>query len=81
MNLTRQMRAKRPDAEVKILNYWAAMFSQLHCYEAANDLIANPDLWLKDDLGYPVYSDNKGNYYYDMRIEEARIMWIKGKDN
>ena len=81
MNLTSKMRAIRPDAEVKILNYWAVMFSQLDCYEAANDLMANPDLWLKDDLGYPVYSDNRGNYYYDFRLEQARNLWIKGVKN
>ena len=79
MNLTSKMRALRPDNEVRILNYWAAMFTQLSCYEAANELIANPDLWLKDDLGYPVYSDNRGNFYYDLRIKEARDLWIKGK--
>ena len=71
VNLTAKMRAIRPDSEAKILHYWAVMFSQLSCYEAANDLMANPDLWLKDDLGYPVYSDNRGNSYYDFRIEEA----------
>ena len=81
MNLTSQMRAIRPDAEVKILNYWHVMFSQLNCYEAANDLVANPDLWLKDDLGYPVYSDNMGNFYYDFRQEQARNLWIKGMKN
>ena len=79
MNLTSKMRALRPDAEVKILNYWAVMFTQIHCYEAANDLLANPNLWLKDDFGYPVYSDKRGNAYYDFRMEEARNLWIKGK--
>jgi len=77
VNLTSKMRALRPDAEVKILNYWAVMFTQIHCYEAANDLLANPNLWLKDDLGYPVYSDKRGNAYYDFRMEEARNLWIK----
>jgi hypothetical protein len=81
VNLTSKMRAIRPDAEVKILNYWAVMFSQLNCYEAAKDLMANPDLWLNDDLGYPVYSDNRGNSYYDFRLEQARNLWIKGDKN
>ena len=73
-----QNAAIRLNAEVKILNYWAVMLSQLDCYEATINLMANPDLWLKDDLGYPVYSDNRGNYYYDFRLEQARNLWIKG---
>ena len=52
VNLTSKIRAIRPDADVKIPNYWAVMLdNMLFCYEAANYLRANPNLWLKDDLG------------------------------
>ena len=78
MNLTSQMRALKPESNTKILNYWAVTFSQLNCYEAAEDLQERPDLWLRDELGYVVYSDSKGNSYYDFRIPEARELWIKG---
>ena len=58
VNLTSKIRAIRPDADVKIPTYWAVMLDNaLFCYEAANYLRANPNLWLKDDLGHPVYSN------------------------
>merc|ERR1711915_61067 len=77
VNLTLQMRALKPESNTKILNYWAVTFSQLNCYEAAEDLQERPELWLRDELGYVVYSDSKGNSYYDFRIPEARELWIK----
>merc|ERR1711892_4467 len=81
VNLTSKMRAIRPEADVKILNYWHVMFTQIRCYEAANDLLANPAVWLKDDLGNTVYSDKRGNVYYDFRMPEGRDLWIKAAIN
>merc|ERR1711892_712087 len=32
VNLTSKMRAVRPEADVKILNYWHVMFTQIICW-------------------------------------------------
>ena len=42
--------------------------------------MVKPDLWLKDDLGSPVYSYNIF-YHYDFRLEESRNLRIKGVKN
>eukprot|EP00091_Calanus_sinicus_P008750 TRINITY_DN2094_c0_g1_i8.p1 TRINITY_DN2094_c0_g1~~TRINITY_DN2094_c0_g1_i8.p1 ORF type:complete len:356 (+),score=84.34 TRINITY_DN2094_c0_g1_i8:366-1433(+) len=73
------MRTIRPDRDVKILHYWGIMLTNtIGCYEASKELNKNPDLWLKDDLGNPVYATrHTENYYYDFRSEEARNLWVK----
>ena len=80
VNLTSQMRNLRPESSTQILNYWSVWWNgQFSCYEAKNDLLANEDLWLKDDLGSIAY-ENNGNKLpqYDFRIEESRNLFVKG---
>ena len=40
-------------------------------------MVARPDLWLRDDLGYPVIG-GQNLPHYDFRLKEASDMWKKG---
>ena len=75
MNITDRMRTLRPNSEARILFYWS-VDSSFGCYEAADQLNARPDLWLKDDLGFPVMIGALP--HYDFRIEQASRLWKKG---
>ena len=70
------MRTLRPNSNSKILYYWSVGQS-IDCYEATDELLARPDLWLKDDLGYTVLRGSLP--HYDFRIEEASRLWTNGE--
>ena len=76
VNVTTRMRTLRPNSSAKILFYWHVT-QTIDCYEAVAELVAKPELWLRDDLGYPVMVG--GSPLYDFRLEEASKMWRKGK--
>ena len=78
MNVTARMRTLRPESTAKVLFYWSVS-QTVDCYAAVAEIVARPDLWLRDDLGYPVMVG--GLPLYDFRIEEASRMWRKGQSN
>ena len=76
VNVTSRMRTLRPNSDAKILYYWSVS-SSYDCYEALDELLSRPDLWLKDDLGFTVMMGSLP--HYDFRLEEASNMWKRGK--
>ena len=79
MNLTARARELRPNSQSKILNYFATDGQGFQCYNAEADLLARPDLVLKDDNGDTVLHGNAKVVFYDFRLQEARDMYVKGK--
>ena len=77
MNVTNRMRTLRPNSDARILFYWN-VDSSIDCYEAADELVSRPDLWLRDDLGYPVMMGSLP--HYDFSIQEASTLWQRGED-
>ena len=78
LNLTSQMRQLRPGSDIKILFYWH-LTQTYDCYQASEDLLSRPDLWLYDTQGYPVIISN--SVHWDFRIQEARDLWSDGDHN
>ena len=76
LNLTSQMRELRPESDNKILFYWH-LTQTYDCYQANDDLLARPDLWLYDNRGYPVTISN--SVHWDFRFQEARELWSEGE--
>ena len=75
LNLTSQMRELRPGSDNKILFYWH-LTQTYDCYQASDNLLARPDLWLYDNLGCPVIISN--SVHWDFRLPEARQIWSDG---
>ena len=75
LNLTSQMRELRPESNTKILFYWH-LTQTYDCYQANEDFLARPDLWLYDNRGYPVTISN--SVHWDSRFPEARELWSEG---
>lgn len=69
------MRTLRPESSTKVLFYWSVS-QTFDCYAAVAELVARPDLWLRDDQGYPVMVGSLP--LYDFRIDEAGKMWRTG---
>ena len=78
VNLTARARELRPNSKAFILNYFATDGQGFQCYNAMEDLIARPDLILKDENGYNVLHGNAKVVFYDFRLSEARDMYVKG---
>ena len=76
LNLTSQMRELRPESDNKILFYWH-LTQTYDCYQANDDFLARPDLWLYDNHGYPVTISN--SVHWDFRFQEARELWSQGE--
>ena len=76
LNLTSQMRELRPESDTKILFYWH-LTQTYDCYQANDDFLARPDLWLYDNHGYPVTISN--SVHWDFRFQEARELWSEGE--
>ena len=76
LELTSRMRELRPESEAKILFYWH-LTQTFGCYQANEDFLARPDLWLYDRHGYPVIISN--SVHWDFRSQEARDLWSEGQ--
>ena len=94
VNLTSRARELRPESETKILHYFATDGQGFQCYNAQDELLAQPHLILRDNNGDTVLHGGKyehvvtnsqglfqGNAkvpFYDFRLAEARDLYIKG---
>ena len=78
MELTAKGRELRPNSKAFILNYFATDGQGFQCYNAMDDLLARPDLILKDNNGYTVLHGNAKTVFYDFRLSEARDLYVKG---
>ena len=79
IELTSKMRSLRPASDTKILFYWHLTQIIDACYQATQEFIDRPDLWLYDGAGEPIL--NKGHKILDFRKAEARSMWANGMDS
>ena len=95
VNLTARARELRPDSASKILHYFATDGQGFQCYNAQDELLAQPHLILRDNNGDTVLHGGKyehvvtnsqglfqGNAkvpFYDFRLAEARDLYVKGK--
>ena len=81
VNLTARARELRPESDCRILHYFATDGQGFQCYQAQEDLLAQPHLILRDSNGDTVLHGNAKVPFYDFRLAEARELYVNGRSD
>ena len=81
VNLTARARELRPQSDCRILHYFATDGQGFQCYQAHQDLLAQPHLILRDSNGDTVLHGNAKVPFYDFRLSEARELYVNGRSD